>query len=64
MKLVYALRIIAFLVCAGFLALPIASWVSGEPIVIHWTFWMGLGLSIALLAIAETIKDRRKGIVK
>ena len=64
MKLVIALRIIAFLVCGGYVGLPIASWiglwVSGEPISIHWTFWVGLGLSITLLAIAETVKERRK----
>jgi hypothetical protein len=64
MKLVITLRIIAFLILLGFVAIPIASWVdnwiSGEPISIHWTFWVGLGASLVLLLIAEEIKGRVK----
>jgi len=63
MKLVIALRITAFLICVGYIVLPIASfiglWISGEPISIHWTFWMGIGLSITLLTIAETIRGKK-----
>jgi len=63
-KFVIALRVLAFLVCGAYVALPIASWIglriSGETINIHWTFWMGLGLTAVLLIVAEEIKGRTK----